>query len=117
MKKKASPESLLNELISLTDEAILNAQKNNIAAAGSCIKNRRQILEGLDIINNSSVGREDMRDFLGGLLKRDEELKTIVRARLKKVQEDRHKYNAACALRQRFTSRRTLVPKFIDKKV
>ena len=116
MKKNIAPESGLKDLSCLTDEAIACAQTNNIAAVRSCMKMRRHILEGLDIINEVLNGREEMRDLLCRLLKKDEELQIILKDRLNTAQKDQHKFKKSRALRQRFTSRRARVPRFIDKK-
>lgn len=107
----------LNNLITLTDSAIVHADKKNIAAVCSCIYKRRYILECFSLSVTGSVDESTLKDSFESLVKKDKELKDKLLSLKKSLVKEKDKFSNKRKMRTRFVGERSLRPRFIDKKV
>jgi hypothetical protein len=106
----------LQELISITDTALVYAHKKNISDTSTCIFKRRTMLESL---LNNITGISDqfaIKNILESLMEKDRELSRILETLKRNLSNEQEHINNKKKMRVRFIGKRSILPRFIDKK-
>ena len=119
MNRKDCSLNHIDELCLLTDMALQAGRVNNLAKVTSCLEKRRAILEKNNIFKRDldTDSRKKTADEIEHMLQKDCELRSLLEGYKKELLKDIDKYQKMRKLRRKFNSKKSHIPKFIDKKL
>lgn len=108
---------LLDSLCSLTESAIQYARQDNPGPAMRCIRKRARLLSEIRDMHALDNRQGEMRIRLCALLERSEVLRSIIQESMTTAQKKLDRVKQMNGVRRRFAGKRSLIPKFIDRRI
>lgn len=115
-KKQRNICNDLHELLSLTDEAVAHAEKNNIGNVNRCMRKRRFIFEQWHSLKTLIPYRDDAIVCMKEVLHKDKHLKELLEGYKSQCETEKEKIRLQRSTLSRYTQKRYTRPRFIDKK-
>lgn len=117
MKIKTTTIKKLDDLLSLTDMALLHAEKSDLSGVRKCLDSRRRILESIKNFREASADQSDVKKRMQKLLTKDKAIDHLLRSLKEELKIEREKFCKIRNLKLRFNHKQTHIPNYIDKKV